>query len=162
MLPALLLVVAGLGDRPHRATINAFAAGSIIEKEAIGPVVRIRPGSRFNGYLGHYRSNPHGFSLCGDQPVAQTESAQTGRMGGMAFGPGRGIGKPFGLDDGPVGNEHRGDSGMADLRKPLGDVPAQGCVELLAVNPDAGPFFSWILFRFAVRFTDQGSLWQHP
>ena len=85
-------------------TINTFATSGISEKEAIGPVVGIRPGSRFNGYLGYDRSNPHGFALCGDKPVTKTESAQTGRMGGMAFRPGRGIGKPFRLDDGPVWN----------------------------------------------------------
>ena len=102
VLPALLLVMAGLCDSPDRATINTFATGSIIEKKAIGPMVRIQPGSRLNGYLGHYRSNPHGFAFCGDQSVAQTESAQTGRMGGMALGPARGIGKPFRIDDGPV------------------------------------------------------------
>ena len=102
VLSALLFVVAGLGNRTDRAAINTFAASSIIEIKAIGPVVSIRPGSRFNGYLGHYRSNPHGFALCGDEPIAQTESAQTGRMGGMAFGPGRGVGKPFRIDDGPV------------------------------------------------------------
>jgi hypothetical protein len=61
VLPALLFVVAGRGHRTDRATINIFAAGPIIEKEAIGSVVRIRPGRRLNGYLGHYRSKPHGF-----------------------------------------------------------------------------------------------------
>jgi hypothetical protein len=75
VLSALLLIVAGLGNRTGRATIDAFAASSIGEKQAISAVVRIRPGSRLNRYLGHYRSNPHGFAPCGDEPVAQTESS---------------------------------------------------------------------------------------
>ena len=75
MLPALLLVVAGLADGAGRATINAFAARSIGEKQAIGTVVGIWPGGRFNRYLGNYRPNPHGLASRGDEPVAQTESA---------------------------------------------------------------------------------------
>ena len=85
MFTALLLVVAVLGNSANRTAINAFSAAAIGEKETIGPVVGIGPGGRFNGYSGHYRSCPHGFAFGGDEPVAQTESTQTGGMSGMAF-----------------------------------------------------------------------------
>ena len=70
VLPALLLVVAGLGNSAGRATIDAFAARSIGEKQAIGTVVGIRPRSRLDRYLGNYRAHPHGFAPGGDKPVA--------------------------------------------------------------------------------------------
>ena len=41
VLPALFLVVAGFGNGAGRATVNALAAGSLGEKEAISPVVGI-------------------------------------------------------------------------------------------------------------------------
>ena len=70
VLPTLLLVVAVFGNGADRAAINTFAAGPIGKKEAIGPMVGIGPRCRFDGYFGHYRSNPHGFTPRGDQPVA--------------------------------------------------------------------------------------------
>ena len=54
MFAAFLLVVTVLGNGSNRTAINAFATAAIGEKEAIGPVVGIWPGGRFNGYLGHY------------------------------------------------------------------------------------------------------------
>ena len=51
---------------------------------------------------------------------------------------------------------------MADLLEPLGHLAAQGLVEFLAVDPDAGPFFGWILLRSAVRLAHQLSLGQNP
>jgi hypothetical protein len=46
VLPALLLVVTRLGNRPDRAAVDAFAASAIGEIQAIGPVVDIRPRRR--------------------------------------------------------------------------------------------------------------------
>ena len=88
MLPALLLVVAGLSNSAGRTAVNAFAAGPISEKKTISPMICIGPRGRFNGYFGYDRSRSHGFALGGDEPVTQTESAQAGRMSGMAFRPG--------------------------------------------------------------------------
>ena len=88
MLPTLFFVMPGFSDGMNRAPVNAFSAGPFSEKEAIGPMIRIRPWRWLNGYPGDYRSRPQGFAFCGDQSVAQTERAQTGRMGGMALRPG--------------------------------------------------------------------------
>ena len=46
VLPALLLVVTPLGNRPGRAAVDAFAASAMGEIEAIGPVVAVRPRRR--------------------------------------------------------------------------------------------------------------------
>ncbi len=162
VLPTLLFVVAFFGNRTDRATINALATSSICKKQAIGSVVGIWPRRRRNGHLGDDRSDPHGFALGGDQPVAQTESAQTGGIGGMAFRPGRSIGKPLRFDDGPVGNQHRSNGRMAGLFEALGHVPTQGNVELLAVDPDPGPFFGRIFLGLAVGLANPLTLGQNP
>lgn len=70
MPAALLLVVAGLGDGPYRAAVDAFAAGSVGEEETIGPVVSIGAGSRFNIQPGNHRPHAHGFAAGGDESVA--------------------------------------------------------------------------------------------
>mgnify|MGYP001073487891 CR=1 FL=1 len=76
---ALLLVVAALGDGMRWAAVDALAAGAVGEIQAIGPVVGIRPRCGLDRYPGHHRSDPHGLSLGGDEPVAQAEGAQAGR-----------------------------------------------------------------------------------
>jgi hypothetical protein len=63
VLSTLLFVVAGFGNGTDRATVNAFAAGTLSEKEAIGPVVGVRSGGRLNRDLGNYGTRPHGRSL---------------------------------------------------------------------------------------------------
>ena len=70
MLPAFFLVMTVLVNGTDRATIHTFAAGAIGEEETIGPVIKIGPGGRLNVYFGNYRSHPHGFALCGNEPVA--------------------------------------------------------------------------------------------
>ena len=87
MLSTLFLVMARFSDGTDRAAVNAFSAGPVGEKEAVSPMIRIGPGCRFNGDSGDDRSRPQSFPFLGDQPVAQTERAQAGRMGGMAFRP---------------------------------------------------------------------------
>ncbi len=162
MLSAFFLVVTGLGNRTGRTAVNAFATSPISEKEAIGPVVGIWAWCWFNGYLGHHRSHPHGFALCGNEPVAETKSAQTSGMGGMAFRSGRSIRKPFRLDDGPVGNQHRSDCRMTDIFQTFDHVVTQGHVERLSVNSDHSPFLGWICPGPAVRLADHLPLGQYP
>ncbi len=162
VLSTLLLVVALLGNRTDRAAINTFTASPIGKKEAIGPVIGIGPGRWFDGYFGHHRSNPHGFAPRSDQPITQTESAQTGCVGRMAFRPGRGVRKARRIDDGPVGNEHWRDGGMAGLFKTLGHVATQGDIERFAIDPDPGPFLGRILPGPAIGLANSLSLGQHP
>ena len=88
MLPTLFFVMARFSDGTNRAAVNAFSAGPFGKKEAVGPMIGIGPWCWFNGYPGNDRSRPQGFPFLGDQSVAQTERAQTGRMGGMALRPG--------------------------------------------------------------------------
>jgi hypothetical protein len=51
---------------------------------------------------------------------------------------------------------------MANLLKTIYHVTTQGYVELLAVDPDPGPFFGWIPLSPAVSFANRFSLWQDP
>ncbi len=83
VLPAFLLVMTLLGNGTDRTAVNTSAAGSISEKETVGPVVVIRTGHRFNVYFSHHRPHPHGLALDGNEPITQTKGAQTGRMGRM-------------------------------------------------------------------------------
>ena len=87
MLPTLFFVMARFSDGPDRAPVNAFAAGPFSEKEAISPMIGVRPRCGFNEDFGDDRPGSKGFAFLGDQSVTQTECAQTGRMGGMAFRP---------------------------------------------------------------------------
>ena len=60
-------------------------------------------------------------------------------MRGMAFGPGRSIGKSHGFDTNPVRNQHRSDGGAAKPLKSIGQVETQSYMELLAVDPEPPP-----------------------
>ncbi len=51
---------------------------------------------------------------------------------------------------------------MANLLETIYHVTAQGYVELLAVDPDPGPFFGWIPLSPAVGFADRFPLRQDP
>ena len=88
MLSTLFLVMTGLSDGTDRASVNAFTAGPLGEKEAVSPMIGIGSRCGCNGYLGDDRPCPQGFPFLGDQSVAQAEGPQTGRMGGMALRPG--------------------------------------------------------------------------
>ena len=85
MLPAFFFVVAGCGNCAGRAAVNASAARPVSKIEAIGPMVGIWPGRRFDRQFGHNRPDPHGFALGGGLELAMSchirVASQTARMG---------------------------------------------------------------------------------
>jgi hypothetical protein len=54
VLSTLLFVVAGFGNGPNRAAVNAFAASTRREEEAVGPMVGVgKPLRPDDGPIGH-------------------------------------------------------------------------------------------------------------
>ena len=115
----------GFGDGAHRAAVDAFAAGAVAEEETVSPVIVVGSGGGFQIDPGHYGPGPHGLAPLGNEAVAQTECPQTGGMGGMSFGPGRGIGILLRLNNSPVGNQHGGNGRMAIFLQAFGHMPAR-------------------------------------
>jgi len=87
ILLAFILIMAPCRNRSRRTACCTDLARLVVVEEAIGPVVGINLLRRLEGQVRHHASDAHRLTLCRDQPVAQTEGAQTGGIGRVPFGP---------------------------------------------------------------------------
>ena len=87
---AFVFIVPCFGQSAHGASVHTLSARAMRIKQAIGVMVIVGARRGGNLYRGDYRPATHRFSNRSNKPVAKAESAQAGRIGGMAFRPGRG------------------------------------------------------------------------
>jgi hypothetical protein len=70
VLTADFLVVPGNRKRSNRASVNAFAAGTINKEKTPGAVMVIVPDRRLYFYFCHHRPDSHCFAFGRNQSVA--------------------------------------------------------------------------------------------
>jgi len=104
-------------------------------------MILVGPRGRRDLDLGDRRSAAHGLSFRGDQSVAEAEGPQTGRVGGMALGPGGGKAEAFGDLLFPAGEDHGGNRFDPCSRKRCHQVFPEFHVRFFAEDPRPGPAF---------------------
>ena len=144
----------------HRRT--HAPARALREVQAVGVAVGVRPRRRRQRQPRHHRPAAHRLPHRRDQAVREPERAQTGGVGGVAFGPGRGPSPVGGALHRVVRRTQRGHGGHPGAGERRHHVVAQGVVHPFAVVLRADPPLGGVAAGAGVARPRLGGLRQDP